>query len=56
MFPQPKKWPRYLVGAIVVVFVFKNPAAAAHLVNHLSGLVSQGSAALSRFASALHVG
>jgi hypothetical protein len=56
MFPQPKKWPRYVVGAIVVVFVFKNPAAAAHLVNQLSGLVSQGANALSRFASALHLG
>jgi hypothetical protein len=56
MFPQPKKWPRYVVGAIVVVFVVKNPAAAAQLVNHLGGLISQGATALSQFASALHVG
>jgi hypothetical protein len=56
MFPQPKKWPRYVAGAIVVVFVFKNPAAAAQLVNHLSGLISLGATALSRFAAALHVG
>jgi hypothetical protein len=56
MFPQPKKWPRYVAGAIVVIFVFKNPTAAAHLVDHLGGLVSQGATALSRFASALHLG
>ena len=56
MFPQPKKWPRYVAGTVVVVFVFKNPTAAAHMVNNLGGLISQGAAALSRFASALHLG
>lgn len=56
MFPQPKKWPRYVVGAIVVVFVFKNPTAAAHMANNLVGLISQGAAALGKFASALHAG
>ena len=47
MFPQPKKWPRYVVGAIVAVFVFKNPATAAQLVNRLGVLVSQRHRALS---------
>ena len=56
MFPQPKKWPRYVAGAVIAVFVFKNPDTAAHLVNQLGGLISQGATALSRFASALHVG
>jgi len=56
MLTQPKKWPKYLVLAVVVVFVFKNPASAAHLVNHASGMVSQGASALGRFASALHTG
>ncbi|MDL4777593.1 hypothetical protein [Actinomadura xylanilytica] len=55
MYPQPKKWPRYLVGAIVVLFVFKNPTAAAHLVSNLGALISQGADALSEFASALHL-
>jgi hypothetical protein len=27
MFPWPREWPRYLAGAVVVVFVFKNPTA-----------------------------
>jgi hypothetical protein len=56
MIMQPKKWPRYVVAAIVVIFVFKNPTTAAHMANNLSGLISQGAAALSRFASALHLG
>jgi polysaccharide deacetylase 2 family uncharacterized protein YibQ len=55
MFPQPKKWPQYVACAIAVIFVFKNPTAAAHLANHLGGLVSQGADALSKFASALHL-
>ncbi|MEV5747161.1 hypothetical protein AB0L00_05030 [Actinoallomurus sp. NPDC052308] len=56
MFSQPRKWPRYVLGAIVIVFVFKNPTAAAHMVNNLGGLISQGATALSQFASALHLG
>lgn len=56
MIMQPKRWPRYVAAAVVLVFVFKNPTAAAHMANGLSGLISQGAAALARFASALHVG
>jgi hypothetical protein len=55
MFPQPKKWPKYLGLAIVAIFVFKNPIAAAHMATHLAGVVSQGASALSKFASALHL-
>lgn len=56
MLTQPKKWPKYLVLAVVIVFVVKNPASAAHMVNHAGGLISQGANALGRFASALHTG
>ena len=56
MLTQTKKWPRYIVLAIVVVFVFKNPTSAAHLVNRASGAISQGANALGRFAGALHTG
>jgi len=54
MLTQPKKWPKYLVLAMFVWFVFKNPTSAAHLVNNAGGLISQGANALGRFASALH--
>jgi hypothetical protein len=56
MFPQPKKWPQYVAGAVVAIFVVKNPESAAHLTNHLGGLVSQGADALSTFAAALNLG
>ncbi len=55
MFPKARKWPTYVVGAIVVIFVFKNPEAAAGLVNHAGALLSQGANAVGRFASALHL-
>ena len=55
MFPQPKKWPQYVACAITLIFVVKNPTAAAHLTNHLGGLVSQGADALSTFATALNL-
>ena len=54
MFPQPKKWPRYVVGAIVLVFVVNEPVTAAHIAGHLTGLLSRGADALSQFATALH--
>ena len=56
MLTQPKKWPRYIVLAIVAWFVVQNPASAAHLANHAGELISQGADALGRFASALHTG
>jgi len=56
MFPKVRKWPSYVVGAIVLIFVFKNPQAAAGVVNHAGSLLSQGANAVGRFASALHLG
>ena len=56
MFPKrPRRWPGVVFAVVVVIFVVKNPAAAAHLINHAGGLLSQGANAPSRFASALHL-
>lgn len=49
MFQQARKWPQVVVGIVIVLVVFKNPAGAAHLVNHAV-------LAINRFASALNVG
>lgn len=49
MFTQPKKWPGALAVIVIAIVVFKNPAGAAHLVNHTVS-------AINRFASALNVG
>ncbi len=49
MFTQPKKWPNYVVAIVVAIVVFKNPAGAAHLVNHVVSGINQ-------FASSLNVG
>lgn len=51
---QPRKWGRYVLLAIVAVFVFKSPAQAAHMADGAWSLISQGADAVSRFASALH--
>lgn len=34
MFPQPRKWPAVVAGIVVVLFLLKNPAGAAHAINH----------------------
>jgi hypothetical protein len=49
MFPQAKKWPQAVAAIVIVIVVFKNPAGAAHLVNHAV-------AAINQFASGLNVG
>jgi hypothetical protein len=49
LFPQPKKWPSTIAAIVVVIVVFRNPAGAAHLVNHAVSAINQ-------FASALKVG
>lgn len=54
-FEQPKHWGRWAFLAIVVLFVFKNPTAAAQMANHAAGALSQGADALSKFTSALHL-
>lgn len=54
-FEQPKQWGRWVALAIVLIFVFKNPAAAAHMANHAAGLIGQGADALSKFTSALNL-
>jgi hypothetical protein len=53
MFPQPKKYGRYILLAVFALFAFKNPTAAAHLVHTAGGLLSQGADALSKFAGAM---
>ncbi len=52
---QPKKWGRWVVLAIVLVFIFKNPTQAAGMANQAQHLVSQGADAISRFVSGLHL-
>lgn len=49
MLTQPKKWPGVLAAIVITIVVFKNPAGAAHLVNHAV-------AAINQFASGLNVG
>jgi hypothetical protein len=53
MFPQPRKFGRYVVLAVFALFVFKNSTAAAHLVHTAGGLLSRGADALSKFAGAV---
>jgi hypothetical protein len=35
MFQQPRKWPGYLAGAVLLIFAINNPEKAAHLVNQV---------------------
>lgn len=53
MFPQPKKYGRYIVLAVIVIFIWKNPVAAAHATQQGGALLSQAADALSKFAGAL---
>ncbi|MFC9971837.1 hypothetical protein ACFVH6_13185 [Spirillospora sp. NPDC127200] len=34
MFQQTSKIPQYLVSAVIVLFIWNNPAKAAEMVNH----------------------
>jgi hypothetical protein len=51
MFPQPKKFGRYIVLAVIVVFIFKDPSGAAHLAHQGAGLVTQFATAAGQFVS-----
>lgn len=53
MFPQPRKYGRYILMACFALFVFKNPVAAAHLCSNAGDLLAQGADAISKFATAI---
>jgi hypothetical protein len=53
MFPQPRRFGRYLILAVLVLFAIKNPEGAAHLARIGGGLVYQAAGALSKIAEAL---
>ena len=53
MLPQPKKYGRYVVLAIALIFTFKNPEAASHVVHNGTGLLMQAADAAGKFANAL---
>jgi hypothetical protein len=40
-FDQPKKWPQLLIGAAILLFVFKNPEAAAHAIQSAGDALSR---------------
>jgi hypothetical protein len=52
MFPQPKKYGRYVVLAVFVLFAYRNPEGAAALVQHGAALLGGGADALTKFADA----
>ncbi|XVQ10917.1 hypothetical protein ACQP1W_51925 [Spirillospora sp. CA-255316] len=53
MFPQPKKYGRYVALAIFVLFAYKNPTAAAHLVEQAGGVLMTAADAAGKFVTAL---
>lgn len=53
MFPQPKKYGRYVALAVFLIFAYKNPQAAADLVKHVGVLVMGAADAVGKFAAAL---
>jgi hypothetical protein len=53
MFPQPRRFGWYLVLVVLVLFLIKNPAGAAHLARLGGGLLSQIAGALSKAANAI---
>ena len=50
---QPRRWGRWVVLAIAVVFVVKNPDQAAHMAHSAWSLIGQAADSFSRFASGL---
>jgi hypothetical protein len=50
---QPRRWGRWVLLAIVVVFIFKNPGQAAHMAHSAWSLIGQAADSVSRFASGL---
>ncbi|GAA3961969.1 hypothetical protein GCM10023085_50530 [Actinomadura viridis] len=53
MFPQPKKYGRYVALAIFLLFAYKNPTAAAHMVEQAGGVLVNMADAAGKFAAAL---
>lgn len=52
MFPQPKKYGRYIALAVFALFAYKNPEAAAHLVQQAGAILMQITDQLGKFAAA----
>lgn len=55
MLMQPRRWGRWVLLAIVAVFVFKSPDQAAHVADGAWSLISHAADAVSRFASGLNL-
>jgi hypothetical protein len=55
MLMQPRRFGRWVVLAIVVIFVFKAPDQAAHLAQQLWGLSGQAIGSLARFVTDLRL-
>ena len=53
MFPQPKKYGRYIALAVFVLFAYKNPEAAADLVQQASATLMRIADQLGKFVAAL---
>ena len=53
MYPQPRRFGWYLVSAVLILFIVKNPDGAAHLVRLGGGLLSAAAGALSKLAGAI---
>ncbi|MGH3341570.1 MAG: hypothetical protein ACRDPK_01565 [Carbonactinosporaceae bacterium] len=53
MFPQPRKFLRYVVLAVAVLFVVRAPEEAAHVVAQGFGVAGQAMEAFDRFVGAL---
>ncbi|MGH3326798.1 MAG: hypothetical protein ACRDPT_03200 [Streptomycetales bacterium] len=53
VFPQPRKFLRYVVLAVAVLFVVRAPEEAAHMVVEGFGVAGQAMDAFDRFVGAL---
>jgi hypothetical protein len=53
---KQRKWPKYVAAAILVLFVVKYPAAAAHVASEIGVLAGGVAKDLSVFASHVHLG
>ena len=53
---KQRRWPKYLAAAILILFVVKYPAAAAHVASQIGVLAGGAARGLSVFASHVHLG
>jgi len=53
---KQRRWPIYLVAAIVIIFVAKYPVAAAHVASKIGVLAGEVARDLSVFVSHVHLG